>query len=55
MHVGGGAAGLVQDAPESPRAVFADLGLSEPLLQAIADMGYMPTRPRSRSRRSPSC
>ena len=26
--------------PEPPRAVFADLGLSEPILQAIAEMGY---------------
>ncbi len=48
------AAGLVQDDARLPRAVFADLGLSEPLLQAIAEMGYA-TRPRSRSRRSPSC
>ena len=27
-------------APEPARAVFADLGLSEPILQAIAEMGY---------------
>jgi superfamily II DNA/RNA helicase len=26
--------------PEAPRTVFADLGLSEPLLRAIAEMGY---------------
>ncbi|MFL5281108.1 MAG: DEAD/DEAH box helicase [Rhodopila sp.] len=26
--------------PESPRAVFADLGLSDEVLRAIADMGY---------------
>ncbi len=26
--------------PEPPRPVFADLGLSEPILRAIADMGY---------------
>jgi superfamily II DNA/RNA helicase len=46
MHVGGGTSGLVQEeeeaAPEpaAPLAVFADLGLSEPLLRAIAEMGY---------------
>ena len=26
--------------PEPPRPLFADLGLSEPVLRAIADMGY---------------
>ncbi len=45
MHVGGGAAGLVQEPPPLARAVFADLGLSEPLLQAIAEMGYMHPTP----------
>ncbi len=45
MHVGGGAAGLIQEEPEPPRAVFADLGLSEPILQAISDMGYMHPTP----------
>ena len=45
MHVGGGTAGLVQDVPEPPRTVFADLGLSEPILQAIAEMGYLNPTP----------
>ena len=45
MHVGGGASGLVQDTQEPPRAVFADLGLSEPILQAIAEMGYLNPTP----------
>jgi superfamily II DNA/RNA helicase len=45
MHVGGGASGLVQEEDEAvpetaPLAVFSDLGLSEPLLRAIAEMGY---------------
>ncbi len=45
MHVGGAASGLVQEEDEAipepaPLAVFADLGLSEPLLRAIAEMGY---------------
>ena len=45
MHVGGAAAGLIQPEPEPPRAVFADLGLSEPILRAIAEMGYMHPTP----------
>ena len=45
MHVGGGTSGLVQDTPEPPRTVFADLGLSAPLLQAIAEMGYQHPTP----------
>ncbi len=32
-------------APEPARAVFADLGLSAPLLQAIAEMGYLHPTP----------
>ncbi len=31
--------------PETPRTVFADLGLSEPILQAIADIGYVHPTP----------
>ena len=31
--------------PEPVRAVFADLGLSEPILQAIAEMGYLHPTP----------
>ena len=62
MHVPGGAANLVEPAPEMegpemqapeigapepepPSRGFADLGLSEPLLQAIADMGYLNPTP----------
>ena len=42
MHVGGGSEGLVLAEPLETvaRTVFADLGLSEPILKAIAEMGY---------------
>ena len=53
MHVGGATAGMVQEmpaledaaAPEPIRTIFADLGLSPPLLQAIAEMGYLHPTP----------
>ncbi len=45
LHVSGGAGGLVQIVPEAPKTVFADLGLSEPILQAIAEMGYQHPTP----------
>ena len=45
LHVGGALAGTVEDLPEPPRTVFADLGLSDPILQAIAEMGYLHPTP----------
>ena len=45
MHVAGALAGLVDEDPGPVRAVFADLGLSEPILQAIAQMGYLHPTP----------
>ncbi len=45
MHVGGAAANLVADVPEAPRTVFADLGLSQPILEAVAAMGYQHPTP----------
>ena len=48
MHVSGALSGIVESAepePEPVRAVFADLGLSEPILQAIAEMGYLHPTP----------
>ena len=44
---GGGDENDASDAPEPvpARAVFADLGLSAPLLQAIAEMGYLHPTP----------
>ena len=35
----------VENAAEPPRALFSDLGLSEPVLRAIADMGYIHPTP----------
>ena len=43
-HDGEGELGLA-DAAEPARALFADLGLSAPLLQAIAEMGYLHPTP----------
>ena len=45
MHVGGGVAGLESDPPPPTRAIFADLGLSEPILRGIAEMGYLHPTP----------
>ncbi len=47
MHVGGGLAGMIDEEPEPEpiRTVFADLGLSDPILQAIAEMGYLHPTP----------
>ncbi len=45
MHVGGGVAGLVAEEAEAPRTVFADLGLSDAILQAIAEIGYLHPTP----------
>ena len=35
----------IENAAEPPRALFSDLGLSEPVLRAIADMGYIHPTP----------
>ena len=46
MHVAGGIAGLEDDVEPLPiRTVFADLGLSEPILRGIAEMGYLHPTP----------
>ena len=43
--IGGDGEELEPAVIEPPRTVFADLGLSEPLLQAIAEMGYIHPTP----------
>ena len=45
LHVGGAAAEFVTQAPEPPKPLFVDLGLSEPILEAIATMGYQHPTP----------
>ena len=46
MHVAGGVAGLEEEpAPPPIRTLFSDLGLSEPILKGIAEMGYLHPTP----------